>query len=152
MSINRNRLNEPTEPEDHTGDPDAAEPPEPVVINDVANADTARDDATTAGVIRSEDTGAMPTPTPEEWTVDVGVDVVGACGHKIGEVVDVRGDCVVVEKGFFVPEDIFVPKSAIAGADEHHIILNVTRDDIEHSDWDEDPDAIEDELPERKVS
>src|SRR5690606_38156902 len=34
--------------------------------------------------------------------VEVGLDVMGSCGHKIGEVVDVRPDHLVVEKGFLV--------------------------------------------------
>lgn len=152
MSIDRSRSNDSAVQADTTNDPNASEPPEPVVINDIASPENARDDATTAGVIDSGDTRTMYTHTPERWAVDVGVDVVGACGHKIGEVVDVRDDCVVVEKGFFMPEDIFVPKSAISGADEHHLTLNVTKDSIDHSNWNEDPDEIEDELPERRVS
>jgi hypothetical protein len=77
--------------------------------------------------------------------VEVGLDVMGSCGHKIGEVVDVRPDHLVVEKGFLVPEDVYIPKSAIAKADEHHLTLNVTRDVSEHSGWDKDPEGIDDE-------
>lgn len=81
----------------------------------------------------------------DEVAIEVGADVVGSCGHKIGEVVDVRPDHLVVEKGFLVPEDIYVPKSAIATADEHHLTLNVSREDSEHSGWETDPEGIEDE-------
>lgn len=83
----------------------------------------------------------------EEATVavEVGLDVMGSCGHKIGEVVDVRPHHLVVEKGFLVPEDVYVPKSAIAKADEHHLTLNVTRDASEHSGWEKDPEGIDDE-------
>lgn len=77
--------------------------------------------------------------------IEVGLDVMGSCGHKIGEVVDVRQDHVVVEKGFLVPEDVYVPRTAIADVDEHHLTLNVSRETSEHSGWDEDPDGIEDE-------
>lgn len=77
--------------------------------------------------------------------VEVGLDVMGSCGHKIGEVVDVRPDHLVVEKGFLVPEDVYVPKSAIAKADEHHLTLSVSREQSEHSGWDKDPEGIEDE-------
>ena len=76
---------------------------------------------------------------------EVGLDVVGSCGHKIGEVVDVRPDHLVVEKGFLVPEDVYVPKSAIARADEHHLTLRVSREESEHSGWERDPDGFEDE-------
>lgn len=77
--------------------------------------------------------------------VEVGLDVMGSCGHKIGEVVDVRPDHLVVEKGFLVPEDVYVPKSAIAKSDEHHLTLNVTRDVSEHSGWEKDPEGLDDE-------
>ncbi len=81
----------------------------------------------------------------DEVAVEVGLDVVGSCGHKIGEVVDVRSDHLVVEKGFLVPEDVYIPKSAIASADEHHLTLNVSRDTSEHSGWENDPEGIDDE-------
>ncbi|HWV23493.1 MAG TPA: hypothetical protein VNZ58_04840 [Thermomicrobiales bacterium] len=152
MSIDRSRTNESEHHDEFSDDPNATEPPEPVVINDIAAPENAREDATTAGVIHRDETRPMHTQTPEQWSVDVGVDVLGACGHKIGEVVDVRDDCVVVEKGFFMPEDIFVPKSAISGADEHHLMLNVTKDSVDHSDWDEDPDEADYKMPERRVS
>jgi hypothetical protein len=76
---------------------------------------------------------------------EVGLDVIGSCGHKIGEVVDVRPGHLVVEKGFFVPEDVYVPKTAIAKADEHHLTLSVSREASEHSGWERDPEGIEDE-------
>lgn len=81
----------------------------------------------------------------DEVAIEVGIDVVGSCGHKIGEVVDVRPDHLVVEKGFLVPEDIYVPKSAIATAAEHHLTLNVSREVSEHSGWETDPEGIDDE-------
>lgn len=81
----------------------------------------------------------------DEVAIEVGLDVVGSCGHKIGEVVDVRPDHLVVEKGFLVPEDVYIPKSAIASADEHHLTLNVSRDTSEHSGWETDPEGLDDE-------
>lgn len=81
----------------------------------------------------------------DDVALEVGLDVVGSCGHKIGEVVDVRPDHLVVEKGFFVPEDVYIPKSAIASADEHHLTLNVSRDTLEHSGWETDPEGLDDE-------
>lgn len=145
MSSHHHHSDEPDDsPDPITGlhHPDSGE--EPVVLNEFANPDTERDDAISAGVIHADD---LPAHVHEDWTVDVGLDVLGACGNKIGEVVDVRADLVVVEKGFFIPEDIFVPKSAISGVDEHHLTLSVAKDAIEHSGWDDDPDAIEGEMP-----
>lgn len=82
---------------------------------------------------------------PAAVAAALGLDVLGSCGNKIGEVVDVRDDHLVVEKGFLVPEDIYVPKSAIAGTDDHHVTLNVTREVSEASGWEKDPEGIEDE-------
>lgn len=144
MSIDRSRFNKPEQA-------NSSQRREPVAINDIAGPGTARKDATTAGTIHTTDARTMNT-SPEKVSVDVGIDVVGACGHKIGEVVDVRDDCIVVEKGFFVPEDIYVPKSAISGADEHHLTLNVTKESVRRSDWDEDPDSVAYEIPHKRVS
>ena len=129
-------------------DMETSDPPEedPLVVNDIVSPEREREDATVAGVLRPGETDGDLGGSGGQWAVDVGVDVVGCCGHKIGEVVDVRDDYVVVEKGFFIPEDVFVPKSAISGADEHHLTLNVTKDYATHSDWDEDP---EDRIVER---
>lgn len=114
---------------------------ESAVLNEIVSPENEREDATTAGVLRSGETEA-DFADEDQWAVDVGVDVICSSGHKLGEVVDVRDKHVVVEKGFFMPEDVFVPKSAIAGVDEHHLRLNVTRDMVNHSHWDEDPEEI----------
>lgn len=96
--------------------------------------------AIAADVRRDRQTEATNKRVSGQWHIDVGVDVVGSCGHKVGEVVDVRDDYVVVEKGFFRPEDFFVPKSAIDSIGDHSVKLNVSRDDLAHSGWNEDPD------------
>ena len=118
-------------------DPDAEELD---MLNEIVSPGNEREDATTAGVLRSDEIPVNFADPTEQWAVDVGIDVVGSCGHKIGEVVDVRDDYLVVEKGFFMPEDVFVPKSAIADVDPHHLRLNVTKDTADHSHWDEDPE------------
>lgn len=125
------------------------EPDELATLNEIVSPEHEREDVTTAGVLRSKETQASVTDTDDRWAVDVGIDVVGSCGHKIGEVVDVRDDYLVVEKGFFIPEDVFVPKSAIADIDPHHLKLNVTKDTADHSHWDEDP---EDSPPQRSTA
>lgn len=104
-------------------------------VESKADASSLDDEAT------EEDVVALNTPMAAE----VGLDVVGSCGHKIGEVVDVRPTHLVVEKGFLVPEDVYVPKAAIASADQHHVTLKVSREVSEHSGWDRDPEGIEDE-------
>jgi hypothetical protein len=92
-----------------------------------------------AGTMRAGEAGSVPSSDQTEWVIDVGSDVIGTCGHKIGEVVAVRDDVIVVEKGFFMPVDFFIPKSAIQRNNEHGLYLNVTKDEALHRGWDVDP-------------
>lgn len=95
----------------------------------------------TAGTMRAGDAGSIPDDDDSRWTIEVGADVIGTCGHKVGEVVAVRNDHVVVEKGFFMPTDFYIPKSAIQKNDDHGLYLNVTKDKALHEGWDVDPAA-----------
>lgn len=99
------------------------------------------DDSLTAGTMRAGEAGSINDDDDSRWTIEVGSDVIGTCGHKVGEVVAVRDDHVVVEKGFFMPTDFYVPKSAIRKNDDHGLYLNVTRDEALHFGWDVDPAA-----------
>lgn len=87
-----------------------------------------------------------------EFLIKIGQDVIGSCGHKIGEVVDVLDDHIVVEKGFFNPEDIYIPKEEISSFDEYHLRLRVSRDETMRADWEEEPDETGDESPAVDVS
>lgn len=78
----------------------------------------------------------------EVFTIRIGQDVLGKCGNKIGEVVDVRDEYVVVEKGFFNPEDVYIPKNEIESFDEYHLKLAVSREESEKSGWDVEPDDL----------
>lgn len=92
-----------------------------------------------AGTMRAGDAGSIVDTDDSEWTIEVGADVIGICGHKVGEVVAVREDVIVVEKGFFMPTDFYIPKSAIKRNNEHGLYLNVTKNDALHRGWDVDP-------------
>lgn len=92
-----------------------------------------------AGTMRAGDAGSVADSDDTEWQIEVGADVIGICGHKVGEVVAVRDDVIVVEKGFFMPTDFYIPKSAIKRNNEHGLYLNVTKNDALHRGWDVDP-------------
>lgn len=92
-----------------------------------------------AGIMRAGDAGSIADSDDSEWVIEVGSDVIGQCGHKVGEVVAVREDVIVVEKGFFMPMDFYIPKSAIQRNNDHGLYLNVTKDDALHRGWDVDP-------------
>ncbi len=92
-----------------------------------------------AGTMRAGEAGSVADGDNSEWTIEVGADVIGICGHKVGEVVAVRDDVIVVEKGFFMPTDFYIPKSAIQRNNEHGLYLNVSKNDALHRGWDVDP-------------
>jgi uncharacterized protein (TIGR02271 family) len=77
----------------------------------------------------------------DQWTVTEGADVVGSDGEKLGEVVNAYPDYLVVKKGFFFPNDYYVPSSAIANVDEGHVYLNVTKDQAlnQEPSWENEP-------------
>lgn len=74
-----------------------------------------------------------------QYTLTEGTDVVGSDGDKVGEVVAVHANYVVVEKGFFFPTDYYVPTSAISNFDGDKVYLNVTKEDALNQGWDQVP-------------
>jgi len=68
-----------------------------------------------------------------------GTDVYGIDGHKVGSVVAIQGNYLVVEKGFFFPTDYYIPVSAINSLDGNNVYLNVSRDAALQSGWDVAP-------------
>lgn len=77
-----------------------------------------------------------PVMTPELAT---GMTVFGSDRGKIGKIVEVHQDYIVVEKGFFFPTDHFIPLSAIARVGEDKLYLGVTKDAAMHQGWDRQP-------------
>lgn len=78
-------------------------------------------------------------PSNEHCSPQPGDDVIGSCGHKVGEVVDVEPGYIVVEVGFFHPSDLYVPTSAIDTQRNDDVHLNLTKDQALHQGWDEEP-------------
>ena len=94
----------------------------------------------------------MPSATPAgaEWSPEPGDDIFGSCGHKLGEVVEVQPDYLVVEVGFFDPTDLYIPTSVIAGHQGDRVTLSVSKDDALHHGWDHDPLDPETPEPDRR--
>jgi uncharacterized protein (TIGR02271 family) len=72
--------------------------------------------------------------------LQVGDDVFGSDGEKVGTVAEVQRDYLVVEKGFFFPTDYYIPFSAVATAGNGEIYLNVSKDDALQSGWETVPE------------
>lgn len=92
-----------------------------------------------AGTMRAGEAGSRPDSDEREWVIETGCDVIGSCGHKVGEIVDVEPTYVVVEVGFFHPSDLYVPKAAIGDLSDDDVHLNVTKSEALHHGWDVEP-------------
>lgn len=73
--------------------------------------------------------------------VQVGDDVYGSDGDKVGTVAEVQPTYLVVEKGFFFPTDYYIPVSAITQVGDRQVVLNVSKDAALHSGWETIPDT-----------
>ncbi len=80
----------------------------------------------------------------EQYTPQQGMDVYGADGEKVGTVDEVQQDYVVVRKGFFFPEDHYIPLGAIASQTDDGVYLNVTKDQALEQEWNVAPAATVD--------
>jgi len=78
-------------------------------------------------------------PTIQQWNFKRGTEVFGADGDKVGKVIDVTGRYFIVEKGFFFPNDYYIPTSAIANYDGDKIYFTVSKDEALHQGWDSRP-------------
>ena len=74
-------------------------------------------------------------------SVQIGNDVYGSDGDKVGSVAEVHPSYVVVEKGFFFPTDYYIPLSAISQVRDGQVVLNVSKDTALHSGWETIPDV-----------
>jgi hypothetical protein len=109
-------------------------------LTDTIQKESARS-ASLAGVIRAEDTAAEAQGTLK---IEQGADVLCRDGDKIGEVVEVGPGYLVVEEGFFDPQDLYIPLEFIEQYDETQLILSITREMFEASSWTDEPGDEED--------
>jgi uncharacterized protein (TIGR02271 family) len=72
-------------------------------------------------------------------TIRAGDDVYGSDGDKLGTVIAVESDYVVIEKGWFFPTDYYIPVSAITSYEDGRAYLNVTKDAAINQGWEVEP-------------
>jgi uncharacterized protein (TIGR02271 family) len=94
-----------------------------------------------------EEVHAMNNSTMRQFQFRAGDDVIAADGDKVGNLADLHGSYLVVEKGFFFPKDYYIPYSAVTSYDESDgkIYLSVTKDEALNSGWDQMPDIAADQ-------
>jgi uncharacterized protein (TIGR02271 family) len=76
-----------------------------------------------------------------QWVPQVGQDVIGADGEKVGEIDGVEREYFIVRKGFFFPQDHYIPLTAVSSYDDDKVYLNVTKDEALEQDWSNPPVA-----------
>jgi uncharacterized protein (TIGR02271 family) len=70
-----------------------------------------------------------------------GMDVYGADNEKVGEIDAIEQDHFIIRKGFFFPEDHYIPANAVATFDDQAVYLNVTKDEALEQQWNTPPAA-----------
>jgi uncharacterized protein (TIGR02271 family) len=73
----------------------------------------------------------------DQLNIREGAEVRSSDDEKLGKVVALEGQYIVVEKGFFFPTDYYIPTSAIASADDNTVYLSVGKDQALNSGWDQ---------------
>jgi len=64
-----------------------------------------------------------------------GMGVESRDGEKLGKIVRLESDQLLVEKGFFFPHDYWVPSSAVENADDDTVYLSMNKDQVLSQDW-----------------
>lgn len=69
----------------------------------------------------------------------LGWDVFGSDGEKIGTIAALESNYFIIEKGFFFTEDVFVPMSAISHVEDDSVHLFMTKPQVEAEEWSAPP-------------
>ncbi len=87
----------------------------------------------------------MSAPEAEDGvTLEPGMEVFGADGYKIGEILEIFAEHVVVEKGFLFPKDYAIPVTAIRGVDpDGKVALTLTKEEALTQGWEIEHDAVD---------
>ena len=94
-----------------------------------------------AGHIRTHLSGGTMDSDLSQFVPQVGTDVIGADGEKVGEIDAVERDYFIVRKGFFFPQDHYIPLTAVSSYDADTVYLNVTKDEALEQEWTTPPAA-----------
>src|SRR5699024_5652584 len=88
---------------------------------------------------RNDGGNTMENRYQNQFTPQNGMDVTGADGEKVGEIDGVERNYFVVRKGFFFPQDHYIPMTAISSYDDNAVYLNVTREEALEQEWTSPP-------------
>ncbi len=84
----------------------------------------------------------QPTPrpgTPASRDIVIGATVYGHDNTRFGSVAGSYRNYLIVERGFFMPVDYYVPMAAVERADRDLVVLTVSRDAALTQGWERPP-------------
>jgi hypothetical protein len=64
-----------------------------------------------------------------------GTVVADTSGEPIGKVIEAHPDHLVVEHGRFFPDDLEIPRDAVAGIDDSRVLLNMSIEEVARRHW-----------------
>ena len=73
----------------------------------------------------------------------VGTEVFANDGDKVGEVVAVHPDYVVVQAGLLFPTDAYVPRTAFSEGFGDRLTLSVSKDEALGQRWSDPPPGVD---------
>ena len=73
--------------------------------------------------------------------IQTGWNAYDAEGEKIGDVIEVDSNYVLVQKGWFMPQNLYIPLSSVTSIDEPNanFSVDVTKDNVESRGWTSPP-------------
>ena len=73
--------------------------------------------------------------------IQTGWNAYDAEGEKIGDVIEVGSNYVLVQKGWFMPQNVYIPLSSVTSIDEPNanFSVDVTKDNVESRGWTSPP-------------
>lgn len=77
--------------------------------------------------------------------IPAGAEVIDVDGERLGSVVAASETYIVVERGFFFPTDVYVPRSAITEQSDGSVHINVTKAQALAQGWEVNPNPPETE-------
>ena len=83
--------------------------------------------------------------TTIQTPIELGTTVYGSDGQKIGDVAEIQPRWFVIEKGFIFTKDLYFPLSAVEGEHEDGVRLNMTKAEVESTDWSNPPVTARDD-------
>ena len=86
----------------------------------------------------------QPTPPPRRDTASsrdivIGATVYGIDNARFGQVAGSYRNYLIVERGFFMPVDYYVPMAAIGRVDQDLVVLSISRDAALTQGWERPP-------------